>query len=303
MTLRLALAALTLSACAAGRGDLEIRSQVAGEPVVLRTAAVFAGAVSSLQFRGVEYIDIHDHGRQMQSAVSFDGVGECFNPTEAGRRGDRGRSTSRLLDARAGADWLETETDMAFWLEPGGKPDDPCGPRPDVKSAVNLADRDGYLLRKKVSFVREIPGLIAYEAEFVVPRAHRIGTFEIMTGYMPARFSRPWLYDIRTGALRPTTRAQGEQRLPVILATEDGAHAMGVWSPHLPQNSLGYGHFAFPPSYRVVKWNCVYRVPDVPPGAYGFRCYTAFGTLEEVKAALTAAAARFGATAPTLPAK
>ena len=285
-----ALAVSLVGACAAP-GDLEIRSPGTDDAVVIRTSATFAGAVSSLVYRGVEYIDIHDHGRQLQSASSFDLLHECFNPTEAGNRNDRGRPTSRLLAASAGPGWLETRTDMAFWLPPGHPPDDPCGARGEVRAAVNQTERGGHVLTKRVSFVEGVPNLFAYDATFFVPEAHATAVFEAATAYLPPEFSDRWRLDLRTGALRPH-RAQGEQAMPVILAMPGGAHAMGVWSPGLPQGALGYGTFAFPGI--VMKWNCVYRERDIAAGStYRYRCYVAVGTLAEVVETLRAAAQRF----------
>jgi len=272
---------------------MEIRSTATGGDIVVRTSARFAGAVVSIVYRGMEYIDVADHGRAMQSASSFDRLGECYNPTEAGNRddGDRLRTTSRLLDARFGVGWLKTENDMAFWLLPGTDYGATCGTTPKVRRAVNSAERAGHLLRKRVAFVEGIPNLIEYEASFTVPNAHASATFEVVTGYMPVRFSRHWLFDMFKGELQDATR-QGEQARPVILATPGGAHAMGVWSPGLPQNGGGYGRFEFP---SVVKWNCVYREWDLRKGnTYRYLCYVAVGTLEEVKSALRQAAARIG---------
>jgi hypothetical protein len=285
-----ALAAALVAGCAAP-GDLQIRSPAADEPVIVSTSERFAGAVSSLVYRGVEYIDIHDHGRQLQSASSFDLLHECFNPTEAGNRNDRGRPTSRLLAASAGPGWLQTRTDMAFWLPPGHPPDDPCGARGEVRAAVNSTDRGGHILTKRVSFVEGVPNLFAYDAAFFVPERHDSAVFEAATAYLPPEFSARWRLNLRTGALAPAM-ADGEQAMPVILAMPGGAHAMGVWSPGLPQAGLGYGTFAFPGV--VMKWNCVYREKNVAAGTtYRYRCYVAVGTLGEVIDTLRLAAQRY----------
>jgi hypothetical protein len=67
---------------------------------------------------------------------------------------------------------------------------------------------------------------------------------------------------------------------------------MGVWSPELPQNGVGYGRFTFP---DVEKWNCVFRERNVLAHAtYRYRCFMAVGTVEEVKHALRLAAQRHG---------
>jgi hypothetical protein len=88
----------------------------------------------------------------------------------------------------------------------------------------------------------------------------------------------------------------GEQSRPVILATEDGKYAMGVYS--LPWNSLetpdirvsgpGYGRFRFE-AEKVVKWNSVFRLKsdnDLPATDYSFRNFVIVGTRDMVRGSL-----------------
>ena len=108
-------------------GDAEISGLVGGQPLVIRTTSRLAGAIDSVKWAGVEFIDSHDHGRQLQSAINADVDGvfhvECYNPTEAGSVVDAlgPKSTSRLefLSAKDGV--LTTRTRMAYWLAPGMK--------------------------------------------------------------------------------------------------------------------------------------------------------------------------------------
>jgi hypothetical protein len=270
---------------------MEIRSPGEGSPVVVRTAARFAGAVSSIMRDEMEYIDTRDHGRLLQSAAFFDGLGECLNPTEGGSRDDGRTSTSRLFAARAGSGWLETETDMAFWLPPGSGYVRSCGRRADVHAAVNRAPRAGYLLSKRIAFVDEVPHLFVYDASFNVPEPHESAVFEVIAGYMPRAFAARWELDLATRSVEPADARPGGRVRPVIRATADGRHAMGVWSPDIPPGQRGYGLIEFP---DVVKLNCVVREGAVRPrAAYRYRCYVAVGTLDEVRAALLDAAARF----------
>jgi hypothetical protein len=67
--------------------------------------------------------------------------------------------------------------------------------------------------------------------------------------------------------------------MPVILATPNGRHAMGVYAPG-GQKGLRYGHYRYP---DVVKWNCLFHEQDVEPRPYSYRCLVALGTLDEVK--------------------
>src|ERR1700733_3779192 len=73
-------------------GDAVIRSPFDGSEIVITTASRLAGAIHSLTWKGREFIDSTDHGRQLQSAlnlnVSTPQTGETFNPTEAGSRLD-----------------------------------------------------------------------------------------------------------------------------------------------------------------------------------------------------------------------
>ena len=105
-------------------GDAEFAGFIGGKPLVIRTTSRLAGAIDSIKWDGLEFIDSHDHGRQLQSALNADVDGvyhvECYNPTEAGSVVDAlgPKSTSRLefLSTKDGV--LSTRTRMAFWLAP-----------------------------------------------------------------------------------------------------------------------------------------------------------------------------------------
>src|SRR5689334_20638859 len=86
-------------------GEAVIRGKFGSSEIVITTTDRLAGAIHSLTWNGKEFIDSHDHGRQLQSACSFDCASgkdfwaECFNPTEAGARADGTgtKSSSKLL--------------------------------------------------------------------------------------------------------------------------------------------------------------------------------------------------------------
>ena len=52
-------------------GNAVIRSKVGQSEIVITTTERLAGGVHSLTWGGKEFIDSHDHGRQLQSAASF----------------------------------------------------------------------------------------------------------------------------------------------------------------------------------------------------------------------------------------
>lgn len=273
-------------------GDATIRGP--GEkPIVITTTSRLAGAIHSLTWDGEEFIDSVDHGRQLQSASNFDCgkkfIPEVFNPTEAGSRADHvgDRTTSRLLTLRDGKASLYTQSQMAFWLQPG------------EKSLGNLAYNESpissHYLEKRVTIgVAGIAQVIEYDVVFEVPddEHHTLAQFETLTGYMPPKFAKFYTCDLKNqGKLEPLSDGPGEQTLPIIFSTASGKHAMGVYAIDQPVPGFehsGYGRFRFA-AERVVKWNCVYRIAKkegISPGKYAFRHYVCVGTLEEVQAAM-----------------
>lgn len=277
-------------------GNATIRAKAGPSEIVVTTTGRLAGAIHSVRWNGVEFIDSFDHGRQMQSACSFDcgkpGFhAECYNPTEAGSRRDgRGAtSTSQLLRLKAEGNVLETTTGMAFWLAPGEKS--------EGKPALNTATLSDHRVTKRVQIGEPgLPHAIRYDVTFHVPagEVHTLAQFEALTGYMPAELGKFHTYDPKRDELAALTDGPGEQALPVILSRPDGSAAMGVWSPDQPSKGFetaGYGRFRFA-AERVVKWNCVFRVRDPKAGDYRYRVYVAVGTLDDVRATLKGLATR-----------
>lgn len=266
----------------ANEGDLILSAPVFDSNVTIQTRSFFAGAISSLTFRGKEYIDSRDHGRLLQSASSFDGYGECYNPTEGGASNKgKNQNVSVLKSARVEGNQLWTIADMGFWLNPGQAYPDGCGSRKSLKQTVNTVLTSGHLLEKKVTIgLPNFPNVIEHQVTFYVPTKFSTGTFEASTAYVPKEFSRALYYDPkREIELDPGDR-QGEQSFPVILATPDNVNAIAVYSPNLPQNGVGYGRFTFP---DVNKWNCVFREKDITPKPYTYQCLIVIGTLSEVE--------------------
>ena len=270
-------------------GNAVVRGRAGPSDIVVTTTARLAGAIDSVTWNGQEFIDSADHGRQLQSAATFD-CGEklfhpeTFNPTEAGSVADGAGPTSksRLLELTATGNALHTVTRMAFWLPPGG-----TSAGHPAKNTVPLSD---HRLTKTVTVgVKGFPHAIDYRVTFAVPATdpkHTLAQFEALTGYMPPAFGTFQAFDPKTGTLAPLTDGPGEQAKPVVFGTADGKHAMGVWSPDA---GASYGRFRFVPE-MVVKWNCVFRVRDangVTPGDYSYRMFVAVGTTEDVRATLT----------------
>lgn len=278
----------------AASGNTVIRGNFGPSEIVITTTERLAGAIHSLKWGEEEFIDSHDHGRQLQSAASFDCGSptefwaECFNPTEAGSRADGvgDKSSSKLLRVGVDGPELRTTTQMAFWLAPVEK----SFGRP----ALNKKVLSEHLVTKRVRIgYKKQANVIEYEVTYTVPKGerHTYAQFETLTGYMPAKFDRFWKFLPDSGKLAELDDGPGEQEFPVVFATDSGSHALGVFSPDQPSpgyEKAGYGRFRFN-AEKVVKWNCVFRqrtTNGVAAGDHRFRLFVAVGTLDDVRAAI-----------------
>ena len=255
-------------------GEAVIRAQAGESEIVITTTARLAGAIHSLTWNGKEFVNSTDHGRQIQSASNFDAgspfTAETFNPTEAGsvRDGAGPKSSSRLLHLVAKGRELQTTNQMAFWLAS----DEKSQGHPAKNSTV-LSD---HLLTKRVRIgYKHLPHVIQYDVTFGVPvgEKHNYAQFEAVTGYMPPEFETFWKFNSQSRELESLDDGPGEQSQPLVLATPNGSHAMGVFSPDQPSRGYegaGYGRFRFK-AEKVVKWNCVFRLRDATNGIAAFR--------------------------------
>jgi hypothetical protein len=270
-------------------GNAEIRRPFDGSDIVLRTSSRVAGAIDSLTWRGTEFINSYDHGRELQSAASFNRHGECFNPTEAGSRDDGkgATSSSTLVSLKVEGARLRTRTRMAFWLAPGQQ----C--RPGVAAANDRILSDHELDKVVTLGARGIPNVIEHDVTYRVPAAYDVAIFEALTAYMPPSFSQFWSYDPREDRLAPLSDGPGEQRLPVIMAKPAGDFALGVYSAGSPDpraRGAGFGRWRFAhlegQGNATVKWNCTFRMRMIAAGNYPFTCYSIIGSLAQVKEAM-----------------
>jgi hypothetical protein len=248
----------------------------------------------------MEFIDSFDHGRQLQSALSFDGGSdepfwaERFNPTEAGSRVDHTGdvSTSRLKFLRATDNLLQTRVQMAFWLSPGEKS--------FGRSALNKTRLSPHELSKQVRIGwKGLQHAIRYETTYHIAgdEQNRFAQFEALTGYMPEHFSQFLTWDPKRNQINSLDDGPGEQSLPVIFSTTDNQHAMAIYCPEgviqqpIDSGNLSgptYGRFRFK-NEKVVKWNCVFRLRKqdlIVPGDYKFAMFIVVGTLSQVQSTL-----------------
>lgn len=202
----------------------------------------FAGAVASLTWNGREFINIADHGRQLQSAIQIDGYGECNNPTEAGgSRDPKDKTSSRLLGLDLSRmNVLRAQTQMAFWVY--NKKTGACtlGADPRVKRATS-----NHILDKVIEAgVDGDPQSIRFVLDFIHPvsEVRTSVVYEFLTGYLNSEFNR--FYALKNGKAQPITNfddlsgagfPDGSKHMateaPVIISDASQKYAMGVYSP------------------------------------------------------------------------
>jgi hypothetical protein len=265
---------------------MTIYGRVHGEPVLVTATKRSAGAIESLQWKGVEFIDATDQGRHLLSALSFDGLTECDNPTEAGARIDGfgpSTSSSRLNSGAVHANVLYTHAQMAYWLRLG-QSSPACGEaRNDLATPLSSTT-----LSKTVRFMPGFSNVLEHKISFGLARPRALAQFEVLTAYMPRHFDSFYRFDAARGRMLPLSDGPGEQDLPVVLATSDGKNALGLFTPQVAAGDLsgpGYGRWRFA-AERVTKSNVVFRQKNAAAGSHDFLVYTVFGTLEDVRASL-----------------
>ncbi len=275
-------------------GDASISAEASGRLLRISTSQSMAGAIYSVTWGGKEFIDSSDHGRELQSASSFNNWGECYNPTEAGSAADGSgqTSTSRVLSLTASGNSLRSRTQMAFWFVPGQHTtQNSCGSAPGGV-AQNTTALSNHILEKKVTIgFGGISNIIEDIVTYIVPQSYNSAGFEALTGYMPRDFNTFWTYNPKTKNLTqvsPSAVQDNNTRIPVIISTSDRQYAMGIYSP---DSDARYNLWNF---YSVTKWNVAFFPAPVSAGNYTYRNYIPVGTLSDVTSALDKLYANFG---------
>ena len=117
---------------------------------------------------------------------------------------------------------------------------------------------------------------------------------ELPTGYLRQEFTSYWVYNPETGErFQPESEPLIEPwsfvystRLPPILATEDGAYAMGAYTI---EDFTAYEilYYDIPnPEDRTNKWNIVLHEQPFPAGEHTYTSFVVVGTLEGVMEAM-----------------
>jgi hypothetical protein len=255
---------------------------IGGDVLTMRSEAKFAGAISSLTFRGQEYINSDDHGRLMQGAIAYNGRLECLNPTQAGGSRDRRnigqRSTSRRLRSYVSRENdLMVTTRMAYWLRPGMTCEIPVVGRAPVDNKTRLSG-DTYAINYQFG-LNGHPNVASLNIEYQIAKAYQSAVVEALTIYTPPAFNTFHTISPQTLELgEEATSRPDETQSPVILSTQDGAHAIAFVSL---QPGATYARFRFPDTNKI---SLVYRDTDGITGLNSYNAAWIIGTREEVAA-------------------
>jgi hypothetical protein len=297
-------------------GDLSISSN----GITIKTTNRLAGAIDSLTFNGKEFVNSKDHGRQIQTAWTANNIGECWNPTEAGAitDGDGEVTSSKLISlTQNSAHSYTTISNPAFWIPPD-HPSNYCyfnssNPSNIWVGGSGISDNKNTLstLKKVVTIgLPNHPNVVEYTSRIIFnqnelnsmatngfPLTHII--LENPAIYLPLEFSR--MYRVNASGQLTELAQQNVPNFsavfnsPIILATQDGSHALGVYTNEIPRSGFspiaqnGYV------GYRITNWGgevmgMSIRMPKFPRNGaqyfsaegYTYRSYLAVGTLSEV---------------------
>jgi hypothetical protein len=257
-------------------GDACIQSAAfEGAPIQICTYAKFAGAIGSLKWKGVEFVNRSDHGRELQSAVNYDGKGEAENPTEAGSGADgKGPSSTSVLQAiKAVGAKLMTTIRMAYWKPVEGR---------------KVSDT---LLSKTVTIGwHGLANVIEYDVSLKVDSTHSQFGFEALTAYMPPSFDE--FYTYHAGVLQKLRVPANHklkmigQNLPIIVVNRSRGVALGVWSQPPTTYVSAIFTSGFFQKKGVTKWSVYYQQVPVPAKTYTYMMLLAVGSPKSVAAAM-----------------
>ena len=264
--------------------DATIQKTVLGSPLSIRSSRAAAGAIVSLNWKGKEFINLEDHGRQIQSAVVYDGFGECLNPTEAGsgRDGVFGSSTSELQSMTADDGILRTTARMAYWGWP--KPQNAIFGCNGADKPVNTTELSDTSVSKEITIgFHGFENVIHYKTTFHVPAAHSNTNFTL-TAYLPPDIRAEESLDIEHFQL---VHYKGQYTAdPIIAATtsDSGDYALALYSPFHSRSERANWAANKDGNTTILQLN--YNFASVEPGDYAFDQYVIVGTKNEVAATI-----------------
>jgi hypothetical protein len=261
---------------------LVVTHSIGQDVLTIRSEPKFAGAISSLVFRGQQYVNSDDHGRLMQGAIAYNDRFECLNPTQAGGSRDRRnlgkRSTSQRLQASPdGTSGFSVTTRMAYWFRPGMTCEVPGEGRQPVENRTRMSP-DLYAQTHRFNY-RGYADVVGLDVTYTIAQTYRSAVVEALTIYTPLAFDTFHSLDLASGELKeePTTSPE-ETPTPIILSTKDGKSAIAFVSE---QKGASYARFRFSDTNKI---SLVYRERNGISGVNRYKAAWVIGTRDEVVA-------------------
>lgn len=273
------------------------RYTVAANGIYVSASQRMAGAIDSVVWGNVEFINAWDHGRELQYAVTvgkdgFPNEGECYNPTEAGSGHDlqQASTTSVLLAVKAAGNMLSTSVKPAFWMIPG---EQHANPTPACTVARNTELVSQYVTTKTVTVGGlGLPGnAIDMNVTITIPDALSNLQVEAPTGYMTGDFTSFFAVDTNAGTATPVSTDAGEIPQPLMFCNPAGTACQGAFSKS-GGCSITYAKFQFifpelPNSTN--KWSIVCRSgAHAPNSQVSMRSFVCIGSRAAVLSCMQA---------------
>lgn len=263
-----------------------------GNYISMTSDTHYGGAITSLKFRNKEMVYTGEHGSSLMSAMTFDGYGECYNPTQGGSRIDAAYfggvvESTITRSTYTSNNTIYTGSELGYWMPPNTPYPYACGQHPEQTMSVNTTVTSKVLLNANYGLgYAGYMNVMTNDVTFNIDAAHASAGFEPSTIYTPDNLSDGWYIDLTTGNLTPAVSAY-EQNSPIIISTPDQQFAVGAMSK---TNTLRYTYFSHPTLPLWAKIGTYYRTttPVRANSAYKFQVQYILGTLEEVKATMLA---------------
>ena len=320
-----AVAATALWGIEAGHAQVNGNATISGGDLTVSTSSQFAGAVSSIKWKGKEFINNWDHGRQLQLDSQFFNRYICYNPYEAGsfEDGQKPTSSSKLLSLNASGNYLEATTQMAWYYgtfipENEVKPEDYCGdPAQWLPITPYQSPLSNYKVTKKITIgFAGMPNVLEDLVYQTIPEPVRMAS-NVLVAVVNYEFSSMRSWDVVSKDYRKIRSIAGIDDRIKVVSTPDGNFAMGWYAPELlqPYGLDGVANWwlvvppnpAYPdplnpsqpdPNFACVHFGSANRYDNFGPGMTFDRAYLVVGNLEQVRTTLASVHLQFKSLDP-----
>ena len=283
-------------------GDATISGNSGGFPLTIKTTDRLAGAIDSLTWNGKEFVNSYDHGRQLQYMWQKDGLGECYNPTEAGTYlDDVGPNSTSILNYinKPNVNTLVTGNFPGYWARPA-TPSFFCT---GATTAVNteLATPDYFAKQVQIGH-GNLANVVKLNASINVTKPFDRLFVETPASFLDSSLTRMWRYNPKTSNLveqfeeaKYKASIFSYRRIettPPILSTPDGKYAVGAWATGASKNRhITYSLLKYPNTDPKQASNIISISNNedfVPVGQLNYESFLIVGTLDSVKASMNA---------------